>query len=458
MNRIQNEFLGCMIAVRMDNEKDFNDFIDWASQENLFTMGNNPVKRLSYPGGDKEPKKTFVMYRRTEDMLVYWGYVGLCPEGYKLIDFKDLGIGNSVIEDAATVKDEVAIPEFKVGTIVPAKIEGCNISELKKIALPIIEKYRNTVVTKDNYKEIKELCTRLNKSSTTINDFKKEVKKTAGESIMAFEKEAMEIVNAYKNAVSFLKEQVTMFDDQVKEQARQKIFDTMINPVMNVAITQKIFSEEYRDKFIFDNKWLLKKTTKAELQNGINSEFNRLSELYKQELANISFIKGAIQSQCDSAGIENNVDDSKYIELLKAGMEPGEVMKQVTIDIASTVKTVEAAVDKVTETVDGQFVASSANEEIYYDNKTGEVYAKSNENSIFVKIQETAPNVPKEKIFSYTYKFEGNCKAILTFNKFLKVLSKLFVSFKFNKIKLVKKELKDPKTDKEKEYKVMEED
>ena len=35
MNRIQNEFIGCMTAVRIDNEKDFNDFIDWASHLNV---------------------------------------------------------------------------------------------------------------------------------------------------------------------------------------------------------------------------------------------------------------------------------------------------------------------------------------------------------------------------------------------------------------------------------------
>lgn len=455
MNKLQNEFLGCMIAVRMDNEKDFDDFIDWASQENLFTTGNNPVKKMSYPGGDKDPKKTFVVYRHTEDMLVYWGYVGLCPEGYKLVDFKELGTDNSVIEDSATVKNEVVIPEFKVGTIVPAKIEGCNISELKELALPIIEKYKNTVVTKDNYKEIKDLCTRLNNSSKAVNDFKKEVKKTAGEPIIVFEKEAMTIVNAYKEAVSFLKEQVTVFDNQVKEQAKQKIISTMIIPEMKKAVERNDFPGEYVNNFIFDDRWLLKKTTKAELQKGIASELERLTNSYKQELANISFIKGAIQSQCNATNIENNIEDSKYIELLKGGMEPGEVMKLVTNDINNIATTVNKAVNSV---IASNPVETVQNEKIHYDDKTGEVYAKSTENSILVKIQETAPNVPEDKIFSYTYEFEGNCRAILTFNKFLKVLSKLFKSFSFNKIKLVKKELIDPKTKKTKEYKVMEED
>lgn len=454
MNRIQNEFLGCMIAVRMDNEKDFNDFIDWASQENLFTMGNNPVKRLSYPGGDKEPKKTFVVYRHTEDMLVYWGYVGNYPEGYKLVDFKDLEIGNSVIEDAATVKNEVVIPDFEEGTITPAKIEGCNIQTLRDIALPIIKRYGNIVVTKENFKEIKTICSNLNKDKNKINDRKKEVKSTATEAVRAFEKTAMEVVNAYDDAVNLLKNQIKQFEEKEKKAKKDKIFVDIINPLLEIAISKGMLSSELAKKFEFNEKWLLSKTTKMDLQTGINLELNRLAELYDQEIKDIEFIKSAIQAQCDNANIENNFSEEKYIELLKGGMKPGEVMKLVTNDINNIATTVNKAVSSV---IASNPVETAPNEEVHYDDETGEVYAKSTENSILVKIQETAPNVPEDKIFSYTYKFEGNCKAILTFNKFLKVLSKLFESFSFNKIKLVKKELKDPKTDKEKEYTVMEE-
>lgn len=455
MNRIQNEFIGCMTAVRIDNEKDFNDFIDWASQRNLFTIGNNPVKKMSYPGGDKDPHKTFVVYRHTEDMLVYWGYVGNCPEGYEMVDFKELEMDNSVIEDAATVKNEVTIPEFEKGTIVPAKIEGCNIETLRDVALPIIKRYENIVVTKENFKEIEAICTRLNKEKNKINDSKKEVKNTAAEAVAAFEKTAMEIVKTYENVVGLLRNQIKQFKEEEKQAKKDKIFVDIINPLLEIAISKGMLSSEVAKKFEFNEKWLLSKTTKMDLQTGINLELNRLAELYAREIKDIEFIKSTIQVQCDNANIENNFSEEKYTELLKGGMEPGEVIKLVTNDINNIAVTVNKAVDKV---VASNQVESVQNEEVHCDDKTGEVYAKSTENSILVKIQETAPNVPEDKIFSYTYEFEGNCKAILTFNKFLKVLSKLFKSFSFNKIKLVKKELMDPKTKKTKEYKVMEED
>lgn len=454
MNRIQNEFLGCMIAVRMDNRKDFNDFIDWASQENLFTMGNNPVKRLSYPGGDKEPKKTFVVYRHTEDMLIYWGYVGNYPEGYKLVDFKDLEIGNSVIEDAATVKNEVAIPEFKEGTITPAKIEGCNIETLRDVALPIIKRYGNIVVTKENFKEIKGICAKLNKDKDKINNRKKEIKNTATEAVAVFEKTAMEIVKAYENVVGSLKNQIKQFEEKEKQAKKDKFFVDIINPLLEMAVSKGMLSHELTEKFEFNEKWLLSKTTKMDLQTGINLELNRLAELYDREVKDIEFIRSAIQAQCDNANIENNFGEEKYIELLKGGMSAGEVMKLVTNDINNIAASINKAVNNA---VASNPVETVQNEEVHCDDKTGEVYAKSTENSILVKIQETAPNVPEDKIFSYTYEFEGNCRAILTFNKFLKVLSKLFKSFSFSKIKLVKKELIDPKTKKTKEYKVMEE-
>ncbi len=86
-----------------------------------------------------------------------------------------------------------------------------------------------------------------------------------------------------------------------------------------------MLSSEVAKKFEFNEKWLLSKTTKMDLQTGINLELNRLAELYAREIKDIEFIKSTIQVQCDNANIENNFSEEKYTELLKGGMEPGEV-------------------------------------------------------------------------------------------------------------------------------------
>ena len=82
-----------------------------------------------------------------------------------------------------------------------------------------------------------------------------------------------------------------------------------------------------------------------------------------------------------------------------------------------------------------QNTALEANVNVLADEKTGEVYAKYNDAGVTIKIQTPPAKVPEDKIFAYTYRFEGNCKAILTFNKCLKALSKLFKSFKYMEVK-----------------------
>ncbi|MFR6667002.1 MAG: hypothetical protein ACLUQX_12810, partial [Thomasclavelia spiroformis] len=69
------------------------------------------------------------------------------------------------------------------------------------------------------------------------------------------------------------------------------------------------------------------------------------------------------------------------------------------------------------------------------DDKTGEVIGHVSDEQVTVKVQTPPPSVPEDKIFSYTYTFEGNCRAVLTFNKCLKALSKIFKSFKYMEVK-----------------------
>ncbi len=436
---MKEELLNGTVAVRISNEDDFNKVIEYLAINNQFTVGGEPIKRMKYPGDGM----TIVIFKG-EDNLFSWTPVISAPSNLKMVDYKELDQQKEVIEANHQVVDEVSVPTFKVGTIVPAKIEGCNIEELRDKALPIIERYKKTVVTADNYKEIKALCTRLNSSSKDINDFKKEVKNTAGEPIAKFEKTAMEIVNAYKDAVKVLKDQINTFEEKEKEEKKNKIINEMINPLMAMAIDNKMIPKDYKDKFVFDDKWLLKKTTKTDLQTGINNELNRLVGLYQQEQKDVEFIKSAVETQCQAAGIENTLDINKFIKMLKNGIEVGEVMKSLTDEIQSIVRNVKIATEKAIKEqapVEPKTEKSVVEEEktqeqgeVIADEKTGEVIAKVINDTIAIKKQATPPKVPEDKIYSYTYTFSGNCSAILTLNKFLKVLSKIFNTFKYEKV------------------------
>ena len=92
----------------------------------------------------------------------------------------------------------------------------------------------------------------------------------------------------------------------------------------------------------------------------------------------------------------------------------------------------------VTKTILQMWVEGYKNKDYYQWaielKKTGEVIGHASDEQVTVKVQTPPPSVPEDKIFSYTYTFEGNCKAILTFNKCLKVLSKMFKSFKYTKV------------------------
>lgn len=437
---LKEELLNGTVAVRISNENDFDEVINFLSMNNCFTVGGEPIKRMKYPGDGM----TIVIFKG-EDNLFSWTPVISAPSNLKMVDYNELDDQQKeVIEANHQVVDEVSVPTFKVGTIVPAKIEGCNIEELKNKALPIIERYKKTVVTADNYKEIKSLCTRLNSSSKDINDFKKEVKNTAGEPIAKFEKTAMEIVNAYKDAIEVLKDQINVFEEKEKQEKKREIIAETIDPLLNMLVENKTIPAEYKDKFVFDDKEWLKRISKKKLQEGINNELNRLVAVYQQEQKDVEFIKSAVETQCQAAGIENTLDINKFIKMLKNGIEVGDVMKSLTDEIQSIVRNVKIATEKVIKEqalVEPKVEKNAVEEEkpqeqgeIIADEKTGEVFAKVINDTIAIKKQATPPKVPEGKIYTYTYTFSGNCSAILTLNKFLKVLSKIFNTFKYEKV------------------------
>ena len=174
-------------------------------------------------------------------------------------------------------------------------------------------------------------------------------------------------------------------------------------------------------------------------------------------------IENTITNTCQIAGVDEKlINRNKYLLLVQSGQNLGDVTKLITDDLNALKKQKEGLLEaqkreealreeqfkkqqeeaekrhqEELKQVSGNNLAAAPNTNatVLVDEKTGEVYAKANDKAITVAIQEAPAKVPEDKIFAYTYRFEGNCKAILTFNKCLKALSKVFKSFKYMEVK-----------------------
>lgn len=469
MDDLQQKLLGGYAAVRINNLDEFNKVVGFLAIKNCFLANNETVKRMKYP-----VTSTFVLYR-ADDGFIWWSPIAdIDTKKYQLIDVKDLEIeevnDQTILEANATVIEEVDdVNESNMTLVVTDKPENStipsNIDELVAL-IPTIEAKANVVVTAENYKSFTAKGTgivpELRRYAKNIKDGKKKLKDSYMKSFDEFSKKVDLVVNALETTAKNIVDNVDIFEQQRKDEARKEKM-LKIEELKKVLIDKKMISKEYADKFEFDERWLNVSCSNKKFMEEVDKQFQDLINQQNIEKQNLEMIENTIVNTCQITGVDEKlINRNKYLLLVRSGQNLGDVTKLITDDVNTLKKQKEGLLEaqkreealreealrkqqEVTERrhqeelkqVSGNNLAAAPNTNatVLVDEKTGEVYAKANDKAVTVAIQEAPAKVPEDKIFAYTYRFEGNCKAILTFNKCLKALSKVFKSFKYMEVK-----------------------
>lgn len=460
-----NKLLGGYAAVRCENKKEFDKVIEILSIKNCFLANKEPVSKMSYPGDS-----VFALFRG-DDGFIWWSPIkDVDTNKYQLVSVAELNIDcnieNNVIDaNVISEKEVVDVNEKNMTLTVLNKPESSgiksNVNNLVAL-IPAIEAKANVVVDENNYKTFiakgTGLVPNLRKYAKGLRDEKKKIKDAYMASFDEFSNNVDSVINALETTAKKIDDEVKHFTDQQKEALRKSREDE-INKLKEVLIENKMISADYANKFIFDEKWLNASCSMKRFKEEVEAQFNSLIEKEKLDKQNIELLETTIINTCSIVGIDDSlVKRDKYKTLIKIGQNLGEVTKMITDDINTLKKQKEALLaqqkkDAETINLEAEKIAQGASLHVSLgvptaqpdikavvtmpvtDDKTGEVIGHVSYEQVTVKVQTPPPSVPEDKIFSYTYTFEGNCKAILTFNKCLKVLSKVFKSFKYMEVK-----------------------
>lgn len=486
LNKIQNEFLGCMSAIVVENNEQFMKLKEFLGINNLFLGDGTPATQLNL---NIEGKRV-AFYRDELGMFVGYDHPANIGTNYAIHEFNeafneqislfgndDAGIVKSLnkeliaddpMEDSVVdadmkeVLNEISLVEalnqLEVGTITPAEATG-NIIERKDIVISAISRYKGIVVTKDNFKELTETRADLNSKKKILSDNRKSIKEKALENVNKVWDAMSDIIKAIDEVVKPLDEDIKKYEEQEKEEQKKKIYDETIDPTLNMLVDNGMIDEDIKSQFKFSQSWLNKSAvTKTgnltkKTADEINKEFERLVSLYDQKKKDIA----AIDSTIKQLSIAHNLDEEAikadtYIELYKKGTPMPKVQERINRDIEMIKKTVEKEAEKKAQELASQQqnikqvqqVQTIKNEtvteeyrnfgtsETVVDDKTGELYAKGDSSKIMALVIQT-PEKYAERTFTYTYTFSGSFGAIKTFSNILKLLSKIFEDFKYEK-------------------------
>lgn len=460
-----NKLLGGYAAVRCENKKEFDKVIEILSIKNCFLANKEPVGKMSYPGDS-----VFALFRG-DDGFIWWSPIkDVDTNKYQLVSVAELNIDcnieNNVIDaNVISEKEVVDVNEKNMTLTVLNKPESSgiksNVNDLVAL-IPVIQAKANVVVTAENYKEFIAKGTGtvplLRKYANNLKDEKKKIKDAYMSAFDEFSNNVDKVINALEITAKKIDDEVKHFIDQQKESLRKER-EIEINKLKEVLIENKMISKEYADKFNFDEKWLNASCSTKRFKEEVEAQFNSLIEKEKLDKQDAQMIENTIVNTCTVAGVDEKlINKTKYLLLLQQGTNLGDITKMITDEVNALKQQKERMLEaqkreealreerfkkqqeeaerrRQEELKQVQNTALEANDNVLADEKTGEVYAKYNDAGVTIKIQTPPAKVPEDKIFSYTYTFEGNCRAVLTFNKCLKALSKVFKSFKYMEVK-----------------------
>lgn len=472
MNEIQSKLLGGYAAVRINNQDEFKKVIEFLAIKNCFLANKEPVTKMSYPGGD-----LFVLYR-ADDGFIWWSPVAdIDTKKYQLIDVKQLDLetvdDQTILEANATVVEEVDdVNESNMTLVVNDKPENStipsNIDELVAL-IPTIEAKANVVVTAENYKSFTAKGTgivpELRRYAKNIKDEKKKLKDSYMKSFDEFSKKVDLVVNALETTAKTIANNVDIYEQQRKDEARKEKMKK-IEEVKKVLVEKEMLSQEYADKFVFDERWLNVSCSNKKFIEEANKQFHELINQEKLDKQNLEMIENTIVNTCQIAGVDEKlINRNKYQLLVKAGQNLGDITKMITDEvnalkqqkeaIAEAQKREEAikqerlekqhqqeleqvkkeAEEKVKQEVLNQHQQEQSDSNGQLFKRGDEVIGKTNGNYIITEIKHVTDERFKGKTWTKTFEFTGDLAALQMLNRYMDVLKQFNETFDFHEVK-----------------------
>lgn len=459
MNEFQTGLLNELVAVKITTKEEFEKVINFLSINNCFLVNGEPVVKLTYPGD-----KAFVILK--QDNAIFWQPANQeLDERYKVVNviefFEPVQEEKVVEANAKVVAEEIPINEKTMTLTVQKRPANeaiiSNIDDIVK-AIPYIESKKNVVVDENNYKDFVKakvgLVPLYRRYAKALDNEKKAVKKAYIEPYQEFELKIKKVIDALNGTAQTVSENVDVFVQKQKE-ALRKERQSFIDEFKNFLVSNKKISEEYANKFVFDEKWLNASCSNEKFQKQVEAQFQTLVKNEDDDKLNIDMIEKTIINSCLIANIDEKlISREKYQSLLKTEGLP-KVTEMITDEVDNIKKQSQAVAQqkeaelqhqKELEAVKKQASQTVENQPKYTPIKRGdETIANVNDKYIVTEIKQT-PEKFKGRTWKKTFEFEGDLAALQMLNRYMDVIKSINPSFNFSEVKLIEKELSDPQT------------
>lgn len=203
----------------------------------------------------------------------------------------------------------------------PGTIDFPQAGELKQLVAEKLDQTKGLVATDESIKATKASRAEVNKLKKAIGDVRKKYKRAWNVPFELFESTLRGLEKDCDDASQELKLTIDGFEDQQKEERKQKVQALIEEMAPN-------YNVKAEDLPIAD-KWLLKSTSKKTITQEIGEQMKVLVNLYKE--------RDEIVKKC----MKNDIAPTRYIEMHKNGMSYIDVANMIESDLTDRENTAD---------------------------------------------------------------------------------------------------------------------
>ncbi|GAB2553537.1 DUF1351 domain-containing protein [Gracilibacillus alcaliphilus] len=223
--------------------------------------------------------------------------------------------------------------ELQVKTIelVPAQVDF-NFDELSQVLDEQLAKYEGLEFFDEDAAACKKTITELNKGKKALNDYRLKTKKELSKEITDFEAKCKNLSNKFDDVIKPLKEQHDQFEEDRKEEKREKIVPIVEKLIEAEGLNEK-FSAQLSD---IPNEYLNKSKTIKSITTELTEKAKHLGISQDKEEADKEIVKGHVE--LINAKNDTDLLDITYMALLDHDISVGEIKNQIEKDAAIKIK------------------------------------------------------------------------------------------------------------------------
>lgn len=197
-----------------------------------------------------------------------------------------------------------------------------NFDEMKAELQESMVKYKNLVVTDENYKDCKVIRKDLTRMKKSIDDFRKAKKKEMSAPIKEFEDKCKALYGLIEDVEKPIKDATDRYDDEVREQ--KKIYARC---AIEVAVKQYCLSEPFADQLLMKDEYSNLSASKTKVKEDIEQRAQWLAiEQEKYEKRKI-IVQKAIEDENET--LTNKLIWSDFRDFTFNATDSSEVLKKV---------------------------------------------------------------------------------------------------------------------------------